>query len=68
VLSEILSLNSRIIKLSIYQYNQKLVPVTCMKDISNTSEDSNCESREDAYAHEGELLMIRRTLNNQPSP
>jgi len=34
----------------------------------NTSEDSECEGSEDAYAHVGELLMIRETLNNQPSP
>jgi len=34
----------------------------------STSEESDCEGSEDAYAHEVELLMIRRTINNQPSP
>jgi len=34
----------------------------------NTSEEFESDDSEVAYAHEGELLMIRRTLNNQPSP
>jgi len=34
----------------------------------NISEEFECDMSEDAYTHEGELLMIRRTLNNQPSP
>jgi len=33
----------------------------------STTEGSKCEGSEDAYSHEGELLMIRRTLNNQLS-
>jgi len=36
------------------------------KNEESTSEESECEGREDVYAHEGKLLMIRRTLTNQP--
>jgi len=36
------------------------------KHEESTSEESKCEGREDVYAHEGKLLMIRRTLTNQP--
>ena len=36
------------------------------KHEESTSEESECEGREDVYAHEGKLLMIRRTLTNQP--
>jgi len=38
------------------------------KNEENTSEESECEEREDVYVHEGKLLMIRRTLTNQPIP
>jgi len=38
------------------------------KNDENTCEGSDNERGEDAYAHEGELLMMRRSLNNQPSP
>jgi len=38
------------------------------KNDENTSEGSDNEIGEDAYAHEGEVLMMRRSLNNQPSP
>jgi len=33
-----------------------------------TSEESDNERGEDAYAHEGELLRVRHCLNSQPSP
>jgi len=33
----------------------------------STSDESDYESRKDVYAHDGGLLMIRKTLNNQPS-
>ena len=38
------------------------------KNDENTSEGSDNERGEDAYAHEGELLMMRHSLNSQPSP
>jgi len=38
------------------------------KNDENTSEGSDNERGEDGYAHEGELLMMRRFLNSQPSP
>jgi len=36
------------------------------KHEESTSEESECERHEDVYVHEGKLLMIRRTLTNQP--
>ena len=38
------------------------------KNDENTSEGSDNKRGEDAYAHEVELLMMRRSLNSQPSP
>jgi len=38
------------------------------KNEENTTEESDNERGEDAYAHEGELLMVRCSLNRQPSP
>ena len=38
------------------------------KNDENTSEGSDNERGEGAYAHEGELLMMRHSLNSQPSP
>jgi len=35
------------------------------KHEESTGEESECEGREDVYAHGGKLLMIRRTLTNQ---
>jgi len=37
------------------------------KNDENTSEGSDNEREEDAYAHEGELLMVRCSFNSQPS-
>jgi len=34
----------------------------------SASDEFECQISEDAYSHKGDLLMIRRTLNNQPSP
>jgi len=38
------------------------------KNDENTSEGSDNERGKDVYAHGGELLMMRRSLNSQPSP
>jgi len=34
----------------------------------STSKESDSEKGEDALTHEGELLMVRRSLHNQPCP
>ena len=46
---------------------QYLYSIEEEKHEESTSEESQCGGSEDAFAHEEELLMIRRTLNNQPS-
>jgi len=38
------------------------------KNVESISEESDSEKGEDAFAHEGELLMVRRCLHSQPSP
>jgi len=38
------------------------------KNVESISEESDSERGKDAYAYEGELLMVRHSLHSQPSP